>query len=229
MPHFLSLGAQILFVLRVGGNLHPHAILDAETVATQATVLCRVIGHQLHVGDAQIGQYLGPDAILARIDRKAQILIGLDSVPAHVLQRVRAHFVGQAYATTFLPAEVDENATALLCDRFHGKVQLWPAVASQRAKYIARAALGMDSNENRLLLTVKRPAQHESQVLVVVEHRPIRVGIENSVARGQPRRRVANALDQLFRRTSVAYQVGNGGEDEVVLLAKLDEVGQASH
>ena len=43
------------------------------------------------------------------------------------------------------------------------------------------------------------------------------------------KRRTLDAFDQLFRAPAISDQIGNGDEQQPMLLRKRDEIGQAHH
>ena len=112
-------------------GLHRHPLDDLEAVALDAAVLRRVVRHQPHRRDAEVDEDLRADAVLARVGREAELEVGLDGVAAFVLQRVRAQLVAEPDAAAFVPAQVHDDALALLGDLLQRAVELRAAVATQ--------------------------------------------------------------------------------------------------
>ena len=131
MAHALSLCAQVLFVLRVGGGLQRHALDDVEPVTLESSVLRRVVGHEAHLGHPELHEDLGPDAVLPAIYGKPELDVGINGVPAVVLQVVGPQLVGEADATSLVAAQVHDDADALGSDPSDGGFELGTAVASK--------------------------------------------------------------------------------------------------
>ena len=73
---------------------------------------------------AEVDEDLRADAVLARVGREAELLVGLDGVAALVLQRVRAQLVAEADAAALVAAQVDDHALALRRDLLERAVEL---------------------------------------------------------------------------------------------------------
>jgi len=97
---------------------------------------------------AQIDQDLRADAVIAQVRRKAQRLIGLDSVHAGILKSVRLHLVKKPDTAAFL-AHIKKNAGTFLGNALHGLLQLLVAIATQRSKNISSDALRLDTHHDR--------------------------------------------------------------------------------
>ena len=104
----LPLDPHVAFVGLVGGNREadPPGYLDAQ--AADAGHFVRVVGDQLHAGDAQVFHDLHGQVVLALVGLEAEGDVGLDGVHAVVLERVGLNLVVQADAPAFLP-EVDQS------------------------------------------------------------------------------------------------------------------------
>src|SRR5258708_29775796 len=88
MTHAFLLGAEIVDVLRVGLRLERDPLHHLQTEAVKTTVLGRIVGQIPHGGDAKIDEDLGADAVLAAVDGKAELEVGVDGVEAGVLQGI---------------------------------------------------------------------------------------------------------------------------------------------
>ena len=155
---------------RVGQHVERHPLDDLETVALEAAVLGRIVGHQPHRRHAEVDEDLRADAVLAGVGREAELDVGLDGVAALVLQRVGAQLVAEADAAALVAAQVHDDAAALArrsapCAR----VELHAAVAAHRAEHVAGEALGVHAHEHVLL--ARDLAAHERHVLDAVEQR----------------------------------------------------------
>ncbi len=80
VPELLLLGAQVVQVVLVGLDLERHALDDLEAVALDARALPRVVGDEADLPDAEIGEDLGADAVVAQVGGEAELLVGLDGV-----------------------------------------------------------------------------------------------------------------------------------------------------
>src|ERR1700722_1600752 len=138
----LLLGAQVLDVLRVGVRVETHPIDDVEAEALKTAVFGGVVGHEAHLGHAEVDEDLRADAVLAAVDRQPELEVGVHGVVALLLQVVCAQLVRQPDAAPFVPPEVDHHAGALGADEAHRLVQLGPAITAQRAEYVSRQAFG---------------------------------------------------------------------------------------
>src|ERR1700737_312593 len=106
MTELRLLGPKVRDVLIVRRGPQRNPLDDLETESVEATVLGRVVGHEAHGRDAEIDEDLRADAVLALVDREAELDVGLDGVTALVLQVVRPHLVTEPDATTFVAAQV---------------------------------------------------------------------------------------------------------------------------
>ena len=104
-------------------------------------------------------------------------------------------------------------------------MQLWAAVAAQRAEDVAGQALGVHTHQ--YVLGPGHLSHHERQVLLVVQHRLVDVGPELSPLRRDAR--LGDESHQLLVLAAVADQVRNGDERQVVLLGEGLEVSQPRH
>jgi hypothetical protein len=87
--------------------------------------------------NAEIGEDLCTETVIAEIHRETQPLVGLDGVEALLLEFVGAYLGSEADAAALL-AHVEQNACAFLFDALHGLVELGTAIAAAGGKNIAR-------------------------------------------------------------------------------------------
>src|SRR4051794_23722566 len=102
MPHPLALGAQVVLVVRVGCDLEGHPLDDLESEPFEATELGRVVRHQPHRRDPEVGEYLRADAVLTAVGRQAELQVGVHGVVALVLEPVGPDLVTDADTTAFV-------------------------------------------------------------------------------------------------------------------------------
>ena len=160
--------------------------LGAVTDGTRSTIsrpkpsrppyLAGLLVMQPHGGDAEVDEDLRADAVLAAVDRQAELDVGVDGVVALVLQVVGADLVADADAAALVAAQVDDDAEALVGDQLHGRVELHAAVAAQRAEHVAGEALAVHPHEH-VVLALHR-ALHQRDVLLAVEQRLVHVAGE---------------------------------------------------
>src|SRR5215813_14770506 len=140
VAELVALGAQILPILGIRGNLDGQALDDGEAIALDAGALRRIVRQQAHVLQTEVHEDLGADAVVAEIRLEAQRGVGFDGIHTDVLQPVGADFVVQADPPPLLP-QIDHDPASFLLDHRHGHVQLWPTVAAQRMEDVAGEAL----------------------------------------------------------------------------------------
>ena len=127
MSEFSGFGPKTQKFLRDLGRHNEKAWFDAHRGA-----------HEAHLPHAKIGQDLGAHAIIAHVGRESEALVGLYRVETLlILQRIRFDFVGQPNAAPFL-AHIKNNTGAGCIDHFHGRMELFTAIAAQGAKGITR-------------------------------------------------------------------------------------------
>ena len=116
----------------MGAGVHHqrHPLLHLQAIAAEAGDLARVVGEQPQPVDAEVGEDLRANAVVAQISREAEPLIGFNGVEPRFLEAVGLQFVDQADAPTFL-AQVDDHTLACRLDLAQGRLQLGPAVAAQ--------------------------------------------------------------------------------------------------
>src|SRR3954447_9378398 len=169
VTHALALRAQVVLVVRVGLDLQGHPLDDLDAEAVEPAELRRVVRHQPHRRDAEVGEDLRTDAVLAAVGRQPKLQVGVDGVVTLVLQAVGADLVTDADAATLVAAEVHDAAHAFLGDHLERGRELRTAIAAQRPEHVAGEALAVHAHEHVLLAL--HVAAHEGEVLIAVEHR----------------------------------------------------------
>src|SRR5712692_9560083 len=86
VSHFVLLRFEVATRPGRRAHLERDSLDDLETVAADRHVLGRIVRHQPHLPDAQVAQDLAPDAVVADVRRKSELLVGRDGVVALVLQ-----------------------------------------------------------------------------------------------------------------------------------------------
>ena len=148
-PNLARFVAMYFLLWTVVGVLHRDAADDLDAVAFETEDLRRIVGDQPHLFDAEIGENLRTDAVVALIDRQPEREIRLDGIGAVILQLVRAQLVSKADAAPFL-TKVEEDAAPFFGDHLHGTVALRRAIAANRVQRVAGEALGVDAHEHVL-------------------------------------------------------------------------------
>ena len=80
MAHFFLFGAKVFFVVLVGADFNGHIVHHFKSVAYEAGAFFGIVTQQLHFGNAQIAEYLRPDAVVAVVHIKAQFDVGLHGI-----------------------------------------------------------------------------------------------------------------------------------------------------
>ena len=70
MAHPLTLGAQVLLVVPVGRGDDLNLLGDAEPVPLEADDLLRVVGQDPDLGQTEVPEDLGADAVVAEVGRE---------------------------------------------------------------------------------------------------------------------------------------------------------------
>src|SRR3954454_24011686 len=133
VAELLLLGAQVRDVLVVRLRAQRHPLDDLEAVALDTAVLRRVVRQQPHGRDTEVDEDLGTDAVLTRVDGEAELEVRLDGVATLLLELVRAQFVAEADAASFVAAQVDHDAFAGVVHALQRLFELLAAVAAHRA------------------------------------------------------------------------------------------------
>ena len=117
-------------VLGVRRDLDRHLLDHGQPVAVEPADLLRVVREDADRRQAEVGEDLVADPVLARVRREAELEVRLDGVEAVLLQLVRAQLVQQADAAALL-RHVEQHAALLGLD---------PARAPARAARRSRSA-----------------------------------------------------------------------------------------
>jgi hypothetical protein len=195
VTHPLALRAQVVDVERSVGLL---------SIGTRSTMLSPkpsrppyfdgVVRHQAHRRDAEVHQDLRADAVLARVDRQAELEVGVDGVAAVFLQGVRADLVAEANAAALVAAQVHDDAGAFGRDLGQRRLQL--RARSRSASNPSRRRSDTPSEPARARRRLGDVAVDQRHVLLAVEDVLKDVGLELTVLGGQ--RRLGDALHQLL-------------------------------
>jgi len=109
--------------------------------------LGRIIGHQNHAFYLEVLKHVGGCVVFARIVGQAEKTVGVHRVGAVGLQIICTNFVRQADSTAFL-AEV-KNGTGATANNFGQRyIELFFAIALERAKNFARHTLRVDAHQD---------------------------------------------------------------------------------
>ena len=165
------------------------------------------------------------DAVLAVVDRQAELHVRVDGVEPLVLQRVRADLVADADTATLVAAQVHQHSAPIVGDQFHRRGKLVAAVATQAAKHVAREAFAVHAGEQRF--AVAYVAAYEREVLDAVQRRTVGDALEVAPLGWHSGR--ADSLDESFFVPAPLDQRGNRREQQAVLLAELDQLRQSGH
>jgi hypothetical protein len=93
MPELLFFGMEISFVLGSGFRQQRDPFDDREPVSLDPGSFGRVVGQETHGPDPQVIKNLRSNPVVAGIDRKTEIKVGLDGVAALILQVIGLEFV----------------------------------------------------------------------------------------------------------------------------------------
>src|SRR5262249_8058455 len=138
------LGGQIPAILALRRNLDRHLLHDGEAEAVDAGQLLRVVREDADRREAEVGEDLVADPVVARIGWEAGVGVRLDGVRTLLLQLVGAQLVEQADAAALL-GHVEQHAAPLLLDLREGLLELLAAVAAERVEDVAGEALRVDA------------------------------------------------------------------------------------
>jgi hypothetical protein len=108
VAELLSLHLQVSGVVRVQVGDERYAAHHLQAVAFQPRDLAGVVRDDLHLAHAEVVKDLRADPVVALVDRETKLQIRLDRIGAAILQLVRAQFVGEADAATFL-VQIEED------------------------------------------------------------------------------------------------------------------------
>jgi hypothetical protein len=173
-------------------------------MAVEADDLSGVVGDQLHSLDAEVGQYLRADAVVAQVVRESELPVRLDRVVACVLERVGLELVQKPNPAALL-AHVEEDPRPAGLDCRQRPLHLFPAVAAERVEEVARHALGVDPDQRRRV--ARDGALHQRQVQRSVNAGAVGDEPEGTVVGGQA------DLDFAANELLVAAAVGDQVRD----------------
>ena len=173
---------------------------------------------------AEVDEDLRADAVVAQVDRQAELEVGVDGVHALVLQVVGLELVQQADAAALL-GQVEQHAGALALDHRQRRLELLAAVAAQRVEDVAGQALRVDAHED--VGRARDVALDQRHVVLGVDQRAVADGGELAEAGRQPR--LHHALDEPVVLAPVGDQVGDRDHLQPVARAVALEVGDARH
>src|SRR4051812_30945934 len=176
VPHPAALGLEVGDVLRGGAGRQTDPFGDLDPEGAEVVALGGVVRDQPRALDAQLEQDPGRSAVLARVDRKAEVDVGIDGVVAAVLQLVGLQLGGDPDAAALVPTQVDDDPAARGRDGGHRIVELGAAVAPARAEHVAGQALAVHADEQRVLPAWI--ALDEREVIDAVDLRPPRLTAE---------------------------------------------------
>ena len=156
VAHPQPFGVEVERVLGTIGDAEPIPLHHVNAVVGEGLLLGRIRRQQPDPGQAQVGQHRRCSVVAARVGGVAEFEIGLQRVEAGVLEGVRLQLLDQPDAAPLVPAGVDEGTVGVLHDRGQGGLQLFTAVAAQRAEGVPGQTLGVDPH----------PGQHPGRGLV---------------------------------------------------------------
>src|ERR1700730_16202958 len=151
VTELVFLGLQVTRVVGVCRDADRHALDDLKTETLQSIELFRIVREQLDLANAKVIKNLASYAVVALVGRVAEGLVGLDSIQPAILQVVGVQLIQQPDATAFLVADVQDDANTVRGDHLHRRVQLGSAIAAKAAEDVPREALGMCTQQRRLL------------------------------------------------------------------------------
>src|SRR5438105_4490491 len=180
VTELLPLRPQIALAVRGCRNHQRRLVGHLQPVAAEAIVLLRIVREHDDAPRSQIREDLRPDAVVTRIDGKAQTNVGLDGVEPVVLQRIGAELVHQTDAPALL-SQVHQHAASFGGDDRHRFLQLRLAVAALGAEDIAGETLAVHAHQHRLAVVHPPPHQRDvrrvrDQILVAVRRHRAELG-----------------------------------------------------
>ena len=204
VAHALGLGAQVVGVVLVGRLLDRDLGGDGQPVALEPADLLGVVGEDADRGEAEVGEDLGADPVVAQVGGQPETLVGFDGVEAVLLQAVGLELVQQADPAPLL-GEVEQDPLSLALDHRKGGGELLAAVAAQRVEDVAGEALGVHAHEH-----VGLPgdvALDERDVVLLVDERAVADGLE--LPEGRRQAGGDDAFDEPVVAPPVGDQVGD--------------------
>src|ERR671937_1770884 len=224
VAELVTFRGEIANVLGGRRGLDGHLFDHLEPEPFDAGDLLRVVREDADRRQAEVGEDLVADPVVAHVGLESELEVRLDGVEPVLLQLVRPQLVQQSDPAALL-RHVQKNTTLLGRDLRQRLLELLAAVAAQRVEHVAGEALGMDAHEHVLgsvdLALDERDVVLARQLLAEGNRREIPVG------RRQLHRR--HALDEPLVAAAVLDQVGDGDELQPMPLAIRNQVGDAGH
>lgn len=218
-------GFEIAGVVFVGLLFDGDLLDDFEVMAFESDDLSGVVGHQADFADAEIGDDLGADAVVAQVHGEAELEIGFDGIETLLLEFVGFDFAMKTNAASFVTTHVDDDAGALLLNTLHGGMELTATVTAARGENVAREALAVDANEGGGVW-VDLPFD-EGDVMGVVQDTAVKVQAEAAEVGGHVD--FLHFFNQTFATTAIGDEVGNATHAQAVLLGEGAEVIESCH
>ena len=88
---------------------------------------------------------------MTHVGRESKLGVSLDGVPAEILELISPDLVVQSDTSPFVASEIDDGALAGSTDDLQGLTQLRTAIAAPGSKYVACQALGLNTDQCRLV------------------------------------------------------------------------------
>ena len=168
MAHTLLFGGHISLVIGIGFHFEGNDFGDTDTIPFEADTFYGVIGHKLHITDAESMEDIGSDAIIAFISLMSEVKVSIDSIEAIFLELISGDFIHQA-DTSALLIEVNDRSASLLFDTLHGEMELFATLTSHRAEDIPGHARRVNSHQYGVIacdLTLDQGDMFEAIVLL---------------------------------------------------------------
>src|SRR3989442_11041696 len=90
VSHFLLLGLEVSAGILVGGDFEGYPLDDLEAVPPEGRELAGIVGQHADLPASEVAEDLRPDAVVPVVGLESELVIGLDGVPAPVLQLIGA-------------------------------------------------------------------------------------------------------------------------------------------
>ena len=224
VAHFFLFGLEVAGVVGVCDGADGELLDDLEVVGFEADDLAGVVREEADFVDAEIGEDLGSEAVVAEVHGETKAFIGFDGVEALLLQFVGADFGSEADAAAFL-AHVEQDPSTFFFNALHGLVELGSAVAAAGGEDIAGEAFAV--NPHQCWLCGGDLAFHKRDVVHAINERTVEMQIEIPVVSGHVDRLFV--LHELLAFAAVGDEVLDGAHLEPVFLFEADEIRQTGH
>src|SRR5205814_6100800 len=119
--------------------------------------------------DAELAECGCGSGVVAGVDRQAELDIRVDGVESLVLKTVRADLVEEPDPPP-LVVEVQKDAAVGGADHREGGAELIPAVAAERAQYVAGETFGVKADEDGLRAVELTTRERDDLRAVEPEH-----------------------------------------------------------